>query len=165
MKPISTSNRYTRLLSLFTLIVCTVLYSPVIEAQQMYWTDIDTDKIQRANLAGSNVEDLVTGLSIPRGIALDLINSKMYWIDLGTGKIQRANLDGSNVEDLVTTGLSGPFGIALDLINSKMYWTDFGTEKIQRANLDGSNVEDLVTTGLIPFADSNTPIFRISQEL
>ena len=90
MKPISTSNRYARLLSLFTLIVCTVLYSPVIEAQQkMYWTDTSTDKIQRANLDGSNVEDLVTtGLDQSRGFALDLINSKMYWTDAGTGKIQ-----------------------------------------------------------------------------
>ena len=60
------------------------------------------------------------GISNPRSIALDLINSKMYWTDFGTEKIQRANLDGSNVEDLVTTGLSDPNGIALDLINSKM---------------------------------------------
>ena len=153
MKPISTSNRYARLLSLFTLIVCTVLYSPVIEAQQkMYWTDFITNKIQRADLTGSNVEDLVTtGLIVPQGIALDLSNSKMYWIDAGTRKIQRADLTGSNVEDLVTTGLSGPLGIALDLINSKMYWTDFGTDKIQRANFDVSNVEDLVTGLSNPF--------------
>ena len=55
------------------------------------------------------------GISNPRSIALDLINSKMYWTDFGTEKIQRANLDGSNVEDLVTTGLSFPFGIALEV--------------------------------------------------
>ena len=68
-----------------------ILYSPVIEAQQkMYWTDFGTDKIQRANLDGSNVEDLVTtGLSGPRGIALDLANGKMYWADAGTGGNRR----------------------------------------------------------------------------
>ena len=111
---------------------------------KMYWTDGGTEKIQRANLDGSGVEDLVTGLSSPRGIALDLGAGKMYWTDSDTGKIQRANLDGSGVEDLVT-GLSGPRGIALDLGAGKMYWTDWDTEKIQRANLDGSGVEDLVT--------------------
>ena len=116
--------------------------------RKMYWTDIFAKKIQRADLDGQNVEDLVTmGLSFPFGIALDLINSKMYWTDTATHTIQRADLDGSNVVDLVT-GLSFPFGIALDLPNSKMYWTDAGTDRIQRANLDGSNVEDLVTTGL-----------------
>ena len=115
----------------------------------IYWTDFVTDKIQRANLDGSNVQDLVTqGLGVPSGIALDVRGGKMYWIDNDTGKIQRANLDGSNVQDLVTQGLAGPVDIALDVAGGKMYWTDFGTDKIQRANLDGSNVEDLVTQGL-----------------
>ena len=40
---------------------------------KMYWTDSEADKIQRANLDGSNVEDLVTtGLSNPFGIALGI---------------------------------------------------------------------------------------------
>ena len=119
------------------------------DSPPIYWTDYGTDKIQRANLDGSNVQDLVTsGLTTPVGIALDIAGGKMYWTDYGTEKIQRANLDGSNVQDLVTSGLTSPNGIALDIAGGKMYWTDFGTEKIQRANLDGSNVQDLVTSGL-----------------
>ena len=115
----------------------------------MYWTDTSANKIQRASLDGSNVQDLVTGLSFPRGIAVDVTGGKMYWTDAGTDKkIQRANLNGSNIEDLVT-GLDTPLnGLSLDLTNSKMYWTDRGAGKIQRANLDGSNVQDLVT-GLV----------------
>ncbi len=122
-------------------------------ANRMYWTNAGRDKIQRSNLDGSGVEDLVTtGLSSPYGIALDVSGGKMYWTDRDTDKIQRSNLDGSGVEDLVTTGLEDPHGIALDVAGGKMYWTDYGTEKIQRSNLDGSGVEDLVTTGLvIPF--------------
>ena len=124
---------------------------------KMYWTDRRYDsstrayvgKIQRANLDGSNVEDIspTTGVSSVWGIALDLANGKMYWAI--PGKIQRANLDGSQVEDIITTGLSAPYYIALDLASGKMYWTDRGTNKIQRANLDGSQVEDLITTGVI----------------
>ena len=119
------------------------------EKTRMYWTNAGTrDKIQRADIDGSNVEDLVTaGLSEPIDVALDVAEGKMYWTDQGTDKIQRANLDGSNVEDLITT-LDYPVGLALDLVGRRMYWTDMNTEKIQRANLDGSNVEDLVTTGL-----------------
>jgi len=117
---------------------------------KIYWTDGGTNKIQRADLDGSNVEDLVTsGLSGPRGIDVDLFNGKMYWTDNGADNIRRANLDGSNIEDLITTGLRDPVGIALDLLNGKMYWTDSRNDKIQRANLDGSIIEDLVTTGLI----------------
>ena len=80
---------------------------------KMYWTDGETDKIQRANLDGTNVQDLVTGLTTPLGIVLDVIGGKMYWTDGETDKIQRANLDGTNVQDLVT-GLSNiDFGITL----------------------------------------------------
>ena len=111
---------------------------------KMYWADSVTDKIQRANLDGSNIEDLVTtGLSDSDGIALDVAGGKMYWTDTETDKIQR-DLDSSNIEDLVT-GLGRPPVIALDLSGGKMYWTDVDTDKIQRANLDGSNIEDLVT--------------------
>ena len=117
---------------------------------RMYWTDWWTDKIQRSNLDGSGVEDLVTtGLNGPVGIALDVSGGKMYSTDgeseYNTAKIQRSNLDGGGGEDLVTTGLERPGDIALDVAGGKMYWTDAGTAKIQRSNLDGSGVEDLVT--------------------
>ena len=114
----------------------------------MYWSDWGSDKIQRSNLDGSEIEDLVaTGLNEPYGLALDLGEGKIYWTDWGSDRIQRANLDGSQIEDLVT-GLNQPRGIALDLEDGRMYWPDWGTDKIQRANLDGSDVEDLVTEGL-----------------
>ena len=115
---------------------------------KIYWTNPDGDSIQRANLDGSGVENLVTGLPGPSGLALDPDGGKMYWTDLISDKIQRANLDGSGVEDLVTTGLLFAVGLALDPDGGKMYWTDPVMDKIQWANLDGSGVEDLVTTGL-----------------
>ena len=111
---------------------------------QIYWTNDDTDTIQRANLGGSNVQDIVTD-GYPDGIALDIVGKKMYWTDSILDKIQRANLDGSNVEDIATTGIDGPKAIALDVAGGKMYWTNRWGKKIQRANLDGSNVEDIVT--------------------
>ena len=115
---------------------------------KMYWTAEGPPRIQRADLDGSNVEDLVTtGLDGPSGLALDLAAGKMYWTDSGTDRIQRANLDGSNVEVLVTTGLRQPEELVLDVAAGKMYWADWSTGKVQRANLTGSNVEDLVATG------------------
>ncbi len=121
---------------------------------KMYWTDAAQNKIQRANLDGSGVEDLVATNEesiAPLGLALNVGTGKMYWassgVNGGPGKIQRANLDGGGVEDLVNTGLAHPVGLALDVSAGKMYWTDYNAGKIHRANLDGSGMEDLVTTG------------------
>ena len=112
---------------------------------KLYWTDSVTGRIQRSNLDGSDVRDLVSGLESPNGIALDVSGGKMYWTDRGSEKIQRSNLDGSRLEDLVTTGVQDPNGIALDVSGGKMYWTELGSERIRRSNLDGSGVENLVT--------------------
>ncbi len=126
---------------------------PATGTSKLYWTDWGTDKIQRADLDGSNVEDLVSGAGLngPDGLALDMAGGKMYWTDAGTAKIQRADLDGANVEDLITSGLSVPYGLALDVSGGKMYWTDRQNGKIQRADLDGSNVEDLLTLAGLAF--------------
>ena len=115
---------------------------------KMYWIDEGTNKIRRANLDGSQVEDVLARLPDPYGIAMDVAAGKIYWTDRETDRIQRANLDGSEVEDIVTSGLEGPTGTALDVTAGKIYWTDIYSEKIQRANLDGSEVEVLVTSGL-----------------
>ena len=79
---------------------------------KLYWTEFGNGIIKRADLTGSNIETLVSGLASPHGIALDSAQGKMYWADATLGKIQRADLDGSDVEDLVT-GLSLPTGIAI----------------------------------------------------
>ena len=125
----------------------------VVAEGKMYWVDRITAKIQRANLDGSQVEDLVTtGLLGPRDLALDVAGGKIYWADVvmgGGAKIQRANLDGSQVENLVTEQ-STIWSLVLDMPRGKMYWAINGwlTQKIQRANLDGSQIEVLISTGL-----------------
>ena len=39
--------------------------------KKVYWADNITKKIQRANLDGTSVEDLVTGLSSPFGVVVE----------------------------------------------------------------------------------------------
>ena len=115
---------------------------------QMYWTSPVDGVIYRANLDGTNVEPLVSGLDVPVDLALDVAGGQMYWTspgqDIGQGIIYRAALDGSNIETLVT-GLEEPGGLALDVAGGQMYWTDGFEHIIYRADLDGTNVEPLVS--------------------
>ncbi|MGA1826495.1 MAG: C25 family cysteine peptidase [bacterium] len=125
-------------------IVC--LHFPEIlrAAGKIYWTDGGTGKVHRANLDGTGVEDVATGIVGKAGVALDVAARKMYWTDRAAGKIKRANLDGSGVEDLVG-GLSAPYTIALNVAGGKVYWSnDNNPDKIERANLDGTGFEQVI---------------------
>jgi len=121
-------------------------------AGKLYWTDVGTHKIRRANLDGTQVEDLITaGIVEPVRIALDPLGGKMYWTEasLADFMISRANLDGSGVELLVTKLIS-PSGIGVDNFAGRLYWTETAMHKLQRANLDGSGREDLPTSVYTP---------------
>lgn len=123
-----------------------------VDGGKLYWTNFSREAVQRSNLDGTEIEDLVTdGVVDPQGIALDLTNDKMYWVgsNLNGGLIHRANLDGTDVEELVAaSGVWLPWGIKLDLDAGKMYWADIVANNIQRANLDGTEIEELVDVDL-----------------
>ena len=77
-------------------------------SNKMYWTDSALNMIRRANLDGTEIEDIITeGLETPSGIAIDKNTNKIYWTDRGIDKIQRANLDGSNIETIIDYDLDG----------------------------------------------------------
>ncbi len=120
---------------------------------KMYWVDEWTARIQRANLEGNEVDDVLVGFVPPRGLALDVENEKVYWT--GFGEILRASFEGSKVEYVVNVacGIGELYDIAIDPEEDKMYWirdSDCGGgSQVHRANLDGSKVENLSGGGII----------------
>ena len=110
----------------------------MVEVRKLYWGDIGTSTISRADPDGSNIETLISGVDA-WSLALDIEGGKIYWVSLN-GPIGRANLDGSGAETLINRNGEG---IGLDLAAGKLYWAGGGG--IHRANLDGSEIEDLVT--------------------
>ncbi len=117
---------------------------------KMYWSDIGTGWIHRANLDGTDIEDIYHEQGSPKGLALDMVNSKLYFNAQNPGgaperNMLRSNLDGSEVEILVMN-LHVPRGVDLDLLNGKMYWGQVGggTKVLQRANLDGTALENVI---------------------
>ena len=129
-----------------------------LDGGKMYWIDGHFNKIQRANLDGTQVEDLRSTDTSFSDLEVDPGAGKMYWIGQ-SARIQRANLDGSGIEDLVPIGQLGlVLDLELDLDAGKIYWTEQRTARIvgaesfingpsiRRANLDGTKLEDVIST-------------------
>jgi hypothetical protein len=123
--------------------------------RKMYWTDVLTFAISRANLDGSNSEDVVTsGLIFPSAITIDPIERAMYWLDQDNW-LAKANLDGTGFMVLSETVTHR--GVDLDPAG-KVYWSTSDTlfkGKILKANRDGSDPQ-VVVTSLDPQFKPNT---------
>ena len=115
-----------------------------IGAAKLYWVDYGTQKIQRSNLDGGGLEDLITSVTDPVGLALDTANGKMYWTDWTNDHIRRANLDGTGVETIVT-GLSDPWEIIVDPANNRIFFSEYGGARIRSADLDGGDMQTIVS--------------------
>lgn len=92
-----------KLIPLVLVITLLFSYVPCISYAQgrpkIYWAE--GKNIKRANLDGSNVEDVLTELGLPEDIALDLPNLRIYWTEYRTGKIKMANLNGDAIVEIV----------------------------------------------------------------
>lgn len=125
-----------------------------VDAQKIYWSGWEYprgSKLQRADLDGTNVEDLiVTAHMYPRSLALDLNAGKIYFVDNSQfSAVRRCNLDGSNVEDVHLPPIDTLFGgVAIDPVDRKVYWSNrVNPSRVIRANLDGTQVEDVFPVG------------------
>lgn len=78
---------------------------------KIYWADKGNGKIQRADLDGNNVEDVLTGLSSPHDLKLDITASKVYWRE-GTTLLRKVDLTGNNAADVQTIGNLTTFTLA-----------------------------------------------------
>lgn len=114
----------------------------VSSSNTVYFTDTVGGKIHKVGHDGSGHTELVTGLTSPKGIHVDTVNSYIYFID--DTKIRRCTLTGGSVTDIVT-GLNAPKHLFVDAANSYIYWTDTGTAKLQRSTLVGASITDIVT--------------------
>ena len=120
-----------------------------VAGDKVYWTE--EGKIRRANLDGSNRQDIVIGLGTPDGIFLQttpveiLIRESqrppMYWVNAGVGTLQ--SLTGSSVDHLLPN-VQNATSVAVDMAGGKVYWAEQTSDRsgrIRRANLNGSNVQ------------------------
>jgi len=118
------------------------------EKSTLYWTT-SQGNVQRANIDGSNIQNLITGLDSPKDIAVDMVGSKLYWTEAGD-RIRCADLNGANIQIFATSSdILGSITVA----GGYLYWTEKIDEtrgKIRRANLNDANVEDIIALSSVP---------------
>jgi len=81
---------------------------------KIYWSNADDNTIRRANVDGTEVEQVVASQinNWPTRLAIDNQGQKLYWTEYEAGNIMRANLDGSNVETVLQTTNPGHIALA-----------------------------------------------------
>ena len=114
----------------------------------IYWTTLRGRSIKHSDPTSLALVEKIflSGLSVTRGIAVDVEGEKVYWGGKQPDGIFRANLDGTGDEVLIQRQESTniPYDIAIDPRGGTMYFTDRFANDIFRANLDGTNVQVLV---------------------
>ena len=115
----------------------------------IYWAELNTGDIRRADLNGANVTDLITGESFPVGVAVGGGHDKIYWTN--ATEVRRADLGGTNIETIVM-GSGVPNGIDLHLAGEKVFWVVNHTgipgdpDLLRSADLDGTGAQTLHST-------------------
>lgn len=115
--------------------------------QKIYYSDFensDQGKIWRMNEDGSELQEIVSGISDPYSIALNVDDGKVYWAD-DAGNVSRANLDGSGLErEFIHIDGGQLRGIAYDSKNKVIYFYEVNDENLYAAKADGSGVGKIV---------------------
>jgi sugar lactone lactonase YvrE len=118
----------------------------------------NTDKLLRANLDGTEVTELASGLIFTGDVVFDPRSKKLYVSSLAGHKVLQFNADGTEMHDFVT-GLITPDELALDVEGRFLYWSHSGSGgPIQRAKLDdGSDLLDVVNSRVRRFGMAIAP--------
>jgi hypothetical protein len=123
------------------------------ETRNIYWTDITTGEILKADPNGRNARAIVKGLVYPTALTIDNKNKKLYWNDWQNkskpqkGYVGRSNLNGTGAEIFLSNGLQSGGTIKVDEREGKIYIVDLFGKKIVRVNLDGTNMVTIVYAG------------------
>lgn len=111
------------------------------KSDTLYFSTNNTDKwINRVRMEyDAPLENIVGGVGIVQGIALDWVSSNLYWTDSLHKTINVAREDGMYQQVLIDEALENPLGIAVHPGRSILIWTDSGNHpKVEWAYLDGS---------------------------
>uniref|UniRef100_A0A672P9U2 Nidogen 2 n=1 Tax=Sinocyclocheilus grahami TaxID=75366 RepID=A0A672P9U2_SINGR len=128
------------------IIINTALTSPEglaldVARRRLFWVDSTSDKIETANLDGSDRRVLFdTDLVNPRAIIVDSPTRTLYWTDWNreAPKIERSSVDGQNRRILVQDGIGLPNALTYDSTTGQVCWADAGTKRLECISPNGT---------------------------
>ena len=118
---------------------------------KLYWTNA-RGRIQRANLDGSGIQNVVQDLSGPTDIVVS--NGFIYWTE-GGNSIRRVSISGQKIVGDIAANLGTVGGLAVG--GGKVYWTEMTAEgggTINSANADGTGATKLASILATPMGIS-----------
>ncbi|XP_041374230.1 low-density lipoprotein receptor-related protein 1-like [Gigantopelta aegis] len=135
-----------------------------VQEDRLYWTDIKRNVIRSAFINGTGIETIIdSGISNPRGFAIDWVSRNMYFSSYDETKkeaaISVAKLNGafrtkvvSSDSNTGTIKLIKPTSIAIHPSEGLLFWCDTGGENhmIVQAKMDGSNARVIVQDAASP---------------
>lgn len=114
--------------------------------KKIYYCDLQTTnagKVLRMDLDGSNIEELLTGLTSPYGVALNLAEGKMYIAD--GPNVSRANLDGSGYQkEFINVAGGAMRAIGFNSKTGQIYFYEVNVENLYSAKSDGTGAAIIV---------------------
>lgn len=120
---------------------------------KMYWTDYATQNVYRANLDGTGLQSIISGV-YTTGIGIDAVGDKLYFTRRDgspgsyTYKIVTTDLAGGHMQDLFTTGYNDPRDLAIDVDAGVGFVDDLGSGRVLQFNLNGTGSPAVVASGL-----------------
>ncbi|KAK1793128.1 hypothetical protein P4O66_011534, partial [Electrophorus voltai] len=109
--------------------------------RKLFWVDSTPDKIESANLDGSDRRVLFsTDLVNPRAIIVDSLSGTLYWTDWNreAPKIESSTVDGHGRRVLVRDGIGLPNALTFDSTAQRVCWADAGTKRLECISPDGT---------------------------
>ncbi|NJN26788.1 MAG: PKD domain-containing protein [Cyclobacteriaceae bacterium] len=116
----------------------------------VYYSDIEGGKVWKTNLSGGEHQEILSGLTSPRDLALDSQNQKLYVVDRGSNSVMELNLADLSSKVLYNTaGGLGEKPEAIDYHNGFLYITcvEIDFESVWKAKVDGSAIENIIDYG------------------
>ncbi|XP_026739011.1 low-density lipoprotein receptor-related protein 6 [Trichoplusia ni] len=149
-------------------------YDPV--NKHLYWMDEDSHSIRRVPVSYSvtsaitDSTTVVSGLSRPFHMVLDILGRALYWTCADTDSINATSIDNNSSSGVILRGDNMmPRHLAFHQTKRFLIWNDAGLGVIMRANVDGTARVELArasnATALAVDHNTGTVYYALSRQI